>query len=68
MIVVEEVIDKGLMTGIEEDVLLLDLNPGDIILLEVLITATTITTTEVIAGNPNLEVHPDLYQETQSCI
>ena len=53
--VVEEAIDKGLMTGMEEDILLLDQTPGDIMLHEVLITSKTITTIEITAGSQDLE-------------
>ena len=60
MAVVEEVIDKGLMTWIEEDILLLDPNPEDIIFQEVPITGKTIATIEVTAGSPDLKVNPDL--------
>ena len=52
--------DKGLMTEIVEDILLLDPNPEDIILQEVPIAGKTITTMEVTAGSPHLEVPSDL--------
>ena len=56
---VEEAIDKDLMTGIEEDFLLLDPNPDNIMLHEVPITSRTITTIEMIVGSRDLEVPPD---------
>ena len=60
MTAVEEVIDKGLMTGIEEDSLLLDPNPEEIILHKVPINSKKIMTMEVRASSSDLEVHPDL--------
>ena len=60
MTVLKEVRDKGLMTRVEEDILLLKPNPEYIIFQEVPITGKTITTIEVTAGSPDLEVHPDL--------
>ena len=60
MTVVEEVIDKGLMTGIEENILLSDPNTEDTILKEVPFTGKTITAVEVTIGSPDLEVHADL--------
>ena len=47
------------MTGIEEDILLLDSNPEDIILHEAPITDKTITTIEVTAWSQDVKVHPD---------
>ena len=68
MTLVEEVIDNNLMTGIEEDILLLDPNPEDIILQEVPVTGRTITTIEVTAGSPDLKSIHITYQKAQSCI
>ena len=59
MTVVEEAIEKGLMTGIEEDILLLDPNSEDIILHKVLIASKTITTIDMTVGSRDLEVTPD---------
>ena len=58
MIEEDEIIDRGLMTGIEEDFLLLDSNPKDIILQEVLITGKTNTLTEVTAKSLEFKAHP----------
>ena len=57
--VVEEAIDKGLMTGIDEDILLLDPNPEDIILHKVPIISKTITTIGITIGSRDLEVPLD---------
>ena len=68
MTVVEEAIDKDLMKGIEEDILLLGPTPEDVMLHEVPITSKTTTTIEIKVGSRDLEVPPDSPQETQSCI
>ena len=60
MTAVDQLIEKGLMAGIEEDIPLLYTNPDGIILQEVPITGKTITTIEVAGGSSDLEVHPDL--------
>ena len=57
MTVAEEALDKGLMTGIEEDILLLDSHPEDIKLQEVTIAGKTITNIQVTVGIPDLEVN-----------
>ena len=59
MAAVGEAIGKGLMTGIEEDIVLLCPNPEDVILQKVPITGKTIKMIEVTAGSQDLEVHPD---------
>ena len=46
------------MTGIEEDFFLLDPNPKDIILQEVLITGKTIRLTEMTAKSLEFKAHP----------
>ena len=58
---IEEAIYKGLMTGIEENILLLDPNPEDIILHEVSIAGRTITTILKRASSQDLEVHPGFF-------
>ena len=62
MTAVEEAIDKGLMTGTEEDILLLDPKPKDIILHKFPIAGKTITTIGVTTGTQDLEVFPDFLQ------
>ena len=62
---VGEVIDKGQMTGIEEDIILLDPGPKDMILHEVPITGKTIITIKVTEGIPDLKVYPDLLPGSQ---
>ena len=59
MTAVEEALDKGIMTGIEADVLLLDPNKEDITLYGVPIASSTITTIEMTAGIQDFEVPPD---------
>ena len=58
MTVVEEAIDKGVMSGLEEDILPLDQNPEDI-LHKIPISSKTITTIEMRAGSQDLEIPPD---------
>ena len=60
MPVVEKVIDKVLMTGIIEDILLPDPNPEDKILQEVPITDRTTTIIEATTGSSGLQVYPNL--------
>ena len=52
-----EIIDKGLMTGLEDDILLLDPNPQDVTLQEVPIAGRTIIIIEVTS--PEVAAHPD---------
>ena len=70
MTVVEKAIDKGLMTRMEEGILLLDPNPDDIILHEAPITSKTIRAIEMTVGSRYLEVpidfllgDPELHQD-----
>ena len=60
MTVVKEAIHKGLMTGIDEDILQLDPNQEYIILHKIPIAGKTITTIKVAAGSQDLKVHPDI--------
>ena len=53
MTVVKEAIDKGLMTGPEGDILLLDQHPECTALQEVPTTGKLITTIEVTVGIPD---------------
>ena len=55
----EEVIDKDLMTGIEESILLLYPNPENIILQEVPVTGNKITIIKVTADSPQVTDNPD---------
>ena len=54
-----EIIGGGFMIGIEEDILLLDLNPEDIIIQEDHIKCQKIIQTEVSTDSSDLEVHLD---------
>ena len=56
---VETLIDIGLKTGIEEDILL-DPNPEDIILQEVLITGRTSKIIEVTSVSSKVTAYPNL--------
>ena len=56
----EEIIDKGIMTGIEEDICLLDPNPEGIILQEAPITGRIINIIELTADSLGITAHPHL--------
>ena len=55
----EKLIYRGLMTGIEEDILLLDPNPEDITVQRFSITSRTIRIIEVTADSPAVTAHLD---------
>ena len=59
MIEAEEIIDRGIMTGIEDTIHLLDLNPEDIILIEGPIAGKMFIIIEVTADSPEVEAYPD---------